>query len=43
MGVRPAQSELNAVSRPIFKHISHVFLILDDLIIVAEKITRSLF
>ena len=38
--VRPAQSELNVALKAIFGHITHVFLIQDDLII-ATKTTKS--
>ena len=38
MGIKPAQSELNAALRPIFGHIQNVFLIHDDLV-VATKTT----
>ena len=38
MGIKPAQSELNAVWRPIFGHIQNVFLIHSDLVI-ANKTT----
>ena len=37
MGVKPAQGELNMALRPIFDHISNVFLIHDDLIIAAKS------
>ena len=36
MGVKSAHSELNAVLRPIFGHMPHVFLIHDDLIIATK-------
>ena len=36
MGVKPAQSELNAGSRQIFGHIPHVFVIHDDLTIATK-------
>ena len=42
MGVKPAQSELSAALRPIFRHIVHVFLIHDDLIIARTIQNASL-
>ena len=46
MGIKPAQSELNAALRPIFGHIQNVFLIHNDLVIatkttIAHKDTLS--
>ena len=40
MGVKPAQSELNAALRPTFGHIPRVFLIHDNLIIATKTTTE---
>ena len=36
MGIKPAQSELNAALRPIFRHIQNSFLIHNDLVIATK-------
>ena len=40
MGVKPAQSELNAALRPVFAGIPNVYLIHDDLVIAAKTCTE---